>query len=98
MLPVVHQVLRGLVPVQRLAEEAPSEEAQTGGRQSVAASAGTCNLHKITPPLGADLSRLVGLLLWGGTDSVWWGRLGLSIIFISCVASFPAEKLFFILF
>lgn len=32
----------------------------------------------------------VGLLLWGG-------RLGLSVV-ISCVASFPAEKLFFLFY
>lgn len=31
MLPVVHQVLRGLVLMGRLAEEEPSEEAASGG-------------------------------------------------------------------
>lgn len=51
------------------------------------------------PCLSADLSVCLSVCPWRLYSGRSWfslvGRLGFSVIFILCVASFPAEKLFF---
>lgn len=96
-MPVVQEVFSLPVPREETAENcSPGGPLEKRGRRvSPARVPAALKLQRV----GAPCSVLICPSVRGDYSGRSWfslvGRLGLSVIFILCVASFPAEKLFF---